>query len=63
MLRGLAAVAAAKLADIWGSYPTKAVWSLAGLRIFDAEPEALGVALDLVGYEQLTAAWFWPIGL
>eukprot|EP00969_Alexandrium_andersonii_P037189 1629707-Alexandrium_andersonii.AAC.1 len=63
MPRGLAAIAAARLADIWGSYPIKAVWSLAGLRVFDVEPEALAVGLDLTGYEQLTAAWFRPIGL
>eukprot|EP00969_Alexandrium_andersonii_P369451 15475173-Alexandrium_andersonii.AAC.1 len=41
----------------------KAVWSLAGLRIFDVEPEALAVGLDITGYEQLTAAWYRPIGL
>eukprot|EP00969_Alexandrium_andersonii_P360470 15455415-Alexandrium_andersonii.AAC.1 len=63
MPRGMAALAAARLADIWDSYPIKAVWSLAGLRVFDTEPEALAVGLDLIGYEQLTAAWFRPVGL
>eukprot|EP00975_Prorocentrum_lima_P024592 5167966-Prorocentrum_lima.AAC.1 len=63
MPRGMAALAAARLRDIWDSYPIKAVWSLAGLRIFDVEPEALAVALDLIGYEQFAAAWFRPVGL
>ena len=45
----MAALAAARLMDISAQYPIKAVWSLAGLRVFDAEPEALAVALDLIG--------------
>eukprot|EP00969_Alexandrium_andersonii_P293274 12962520-Alexandrium_andersonii.AAC.1 len=32
MPRGVAATAVARLAKVWDSYPTKAVWSLAGLR-------------------------------
>eukprot|EP00969_Alexandrium_andersonii_P277370 12260644-Alexandrium_andersonii.AAC.1 len=64
MPRGLAAKAVGKLAEIWDSYPPiKAVWSLAGLRVFDIDPEPLAVGLDLMGYEQFTAAWFWPVGL
>eukprot|EP00969_Alexandrium_andersonii_P219357 9687795-Alexandrium_andersonii.AAC.1 len=61
MARGMAAAAVARMADIWGSCPIKAVWSLAGLRVFDIEPEALAVGLGIVGYEQLTAAWCRPI--
>eukprot|EP00969_Alexandrium_andersonii_P255538 11295714-Alexandrium_andersonii.AAC.1 len=59
----MAATAVARLAEIWGNYPIKAVWSLAGLRVFDVEPEALAVGLGIMGYEQLTAAWHRPTGL
>eukprot|EP00969_Alexandrium_andersonii_P119320 5275353-Alexandrium_andersonii.AAC.1 len=59
----MACAAVAKLAEVWDSYPVEAVWSLAGRRIFDIEAETLAVALGIIGYEQLTAAWLKPVEL
>eukprot|EP00969_Alexandrium_andersonii_P270211 11944063-Alexandrium_andersonii.AAC.1 len=53
--RGVARAAVAKLAAAPGSYPGKAVWSLAGLRVFDADAKAFAIALDIPAPEQITA--------